>query len=100
MTDLEFFKEFLQRFNLENEVFVETNNYSVAYEVLLRDITEDEEKGLLTFTFERETGKYIDGKPYLSDTGEANLEEQLKAMDYNETINTIRFLLDKLQDNF
>ena len=100
MTDLEFFQEFLRRFNLENDLFpVQMMNDSIAYEILLRDNSE-EEKGLLDFSFDAKTGEFIDDKPCLTDTEGADLEEQLKSMDYNETINTIRFLLDELQDNF
>lgn len=100
MTDLEFFQEFLRRFHLEDDLFTAlTMNNSVSFEILLKDPLE-EEKGLLDFSFDAETGEFIDDKPRLTDTEGANLEEQLKAMDYNETIDTIRFLLDELQNNF
>lgn len=100
MTDLEFFQEFLRRFHLEDDLLPAlTMNNSVSYEILLKD-TSEEEKGLLDFNFDAKTGEFIDNKPCFTDTEGVNLEEQLKAMDYNETINTIRFLLDELQDNF
>lgn len=100
MTDLEFFQEFLRRFRLEDDLFPAlTMNNSVSYEILLKDNL-GEEKGLLDFSFDVKTGEFIDDKPCLTDTEGADLEEQLKVLDYNETIDTIRFLLDELQDNF
>lgn len=99
MTDHEFFREFLRRFHLEDDLFPTLiMNNSVAYEILLKDGME-EEKGLLDFSFDAKTGEFIDEKPRLTDAEEVNLQEQLKEMDCDETIRTIRFLLDKLQDN-
>ena len=100
MTDLEFLKEFSHRFNLDDSVFIQSNNYSINYDFLLRD-DEDKEKGFISFEFEKETGKFIGETPFFFQMStETELEEKLQALDYNLTLNAIDFLVDKLRNNF
>ena len=100
MTDLEFLKEFSHRFNLDNSISIQSNNYSVTYNFFLRD-AEDEEKGFMSFEFEKETGKFIGDIPCFSQTlTEIELEEKLQALDYNLTLNAIDFLVERLRNNF
>lgn len=100
MTDIEFLKEFAHRFNLDDNTFIQSNNYSVDYGFLLRD-AEDKDKGYIQFEFEKETGRFIGGTPYFSqEPDEEGLEEKLQALDYDLTLNAIEFLVDKLRNNF
>lgn len=97
MTDLELFQEFLHRFNLKDDISpAKTINNFIVYQILLRDASDKEKKGLLNFVFDARTGEYIDGKPYL----DVSLEEQLEALDYEKTITAIRFLLNNLEEQF
>lgn len=98
MTDLEFFKEFTHRFNLDGDDYVERNNYSEVHTTPLKD-EDGNERGTLVFEFVRESGELID-TPYFSDYGENNLEERLQAMTYDEILNLFDFLTDLLRNNF
>ena len=100
MTDLEFLKEFSHRFNLDDSIFIQSNNYSVDYDFLLRD-TEDKEKGFIHFEFNKETGKFIGETPcFFQVLSETRLEEELQTLDYNLTLNAIDFLVDRLRNDF
>lgn len=98
MTDLEFFKEFTHRFNLDGDDYVERNNYSEVHTIPIKDENE-EERGAFVFEFVRGSGELID-TPYFSDYGEGHLEERLQAMTYDEILNLFDFLTDLLRNNF
>ena len=100
MTDLELLKEFSHRFNLDNSISIQSNNYSVTYDFFLQD-AEDEEKGYVSFEFEKETGKFIGDIPYFFQTLiETELEEKLQTLDYNLTLDAIDFLVGRLRKDF
>lgn len=96
MTDLEFFKEFIHRFNLDDNV--EKNNYSEFHSISLKDEDENE-RGVFAFEFTRDSGELID-TPYFSDYDENHLEEQLRALTYDEILNVFDFLTDLLRSDF
>lgn len=96
MTDLEFFKEFVHRFNLDDDV--SKNNCSEFHSISLKDEDENE-RGAFAFEFTRESGELID-TPYFNDYGEGNLEEQLRALTYDEILNVFDFLTDLLRNDF
>lgn len=99
MTDLEFFKEFLSRFDLGIPNIEEVNNYCTIYAIDLFDKNADN-AGQMYFTFENKTGKQIEA-PYFHDwREEQDIEDIINGFDTDQALDTMEILIQKLKNEY
>lgn len=99
MTDFEFFKEFLSRFDLGILNIEETNNYCTIYSVNLFD-KNNENVGEMYFTFENKTGKQIE-VPYFHDwREEQDIQDTINNFDVDQVLDVMEYLVQKLKRDY
>ena len=99
MTDLEFFKEFLTRFDLGIPSIEDTDSYYTVYAINLFN-QDAENAGNLYFTFENKTGKIVADPYFQGWEEERDIQDTIDNLDIDQALDAMEYLVGKLKRDY